>query len=289
MLSEHVNQLQQRLKTGLSEIAGKKLVAIAQLRDQLALIRELTAELSSWVSGHPFADQAAEIHYYKQIYPEFKAQQIYHVELYNMQLNAPRESPVLLAAHYKLYFSSLIDQLDNFRFYQLYRKLGGSELDELFFTRSGAAESALLPVLAESDSYGTEVGYLYARFLAAEMLWDFIAGELEKMAFTGGGKSEKGSRFKWTGKTIDLIEVAHGLHLQGAVGNGEIGIVDFFSAFGEFFGVDLGIPKKGLDNLMDRKTVGRTRFTDQMRQALHGKMDELEAYDPDRRIRKMGL
>ena len=289
MNQEFFDRLYEKLKTGLDGIAAQKLSPSLKLRDQLVLIRESLAAMSAEVSRNPFKDEQAEIEYYKVIQPRFKAELIYHVEVYNMELNAPVESPALLASHYKLCFSVCAQWMKQFKFYQLYRKLDGQELDRLYFVKAADQQSALLPVLAECDESGTAVGYLYAKFRAYELLADFIAREMGKFWPLGSAPDRDGFRFKWTGKTIDLIEVAHGLYLQGEIEKGEAGIVEFFKAFGDFFGVDLGIPKKGLDNLMDRKTIGRTRFTDRMRQSLQGKMDELERYDPDRISRRMGL
>nr|WP_068891215.1 RteC domain-containing protein [Pedobacter panaciterrae] len=296
MIKERSDQLHQELKEGLAAIAGREVLPHIHLREQLVLIRACISELTGFVSAHPFSDEAEEIQFQKLILPRFKAQLIFHVELYNLQLGVPLGDVAVLAGYYHRYFDSCLGWVQQFQFYYTYRKLGAEELDGLYFTASGNQRSALLPVLAELDDHSTAVGHLYAKFLAYELLYEFMAGELEKLLSetdrTAGCKSNDVSRkpgFKWTGKVVDLIELAHGLHLEGQINNGKAGIVDFFKSFGEFFGVDLGIPKKGMDNLMDRKTMSRTRFTDKMRQSLHGKMDELERYDPDRVLRKMRL
>jgi len=296
MIKEVSERLYQELKEGLSAISGQDLLPHIGLRDQLALIRDSISELSRVVIEHPFSDEAEEIQYQKLILPLFKAELIFHVELYNLQLGVPLGDAAVVGAYYCRYFGSCLDWVQQFQFYYTYRKLGAEELDGLYFTASGNQHSVLLPILAELDDYSTAVGHLYAKFLAYELLHEFMVGELEKRLPTTGradgckssGASCK-SGLKWTGKVVDLIELAHGLHLEGQINNGKAGIVGFFKCFGEFFGVDLGIPKKGMDNLMERKTMSRTRFTDRMRQSLHGKMDELERFDPDRALRKMGF
>lgn len=295
MIQEFSDQLFKKLKSDLLAIVPENTLPHISLRDQLALIRGCISELTTYVNVHPFLEASEEIQYQKLILPMFKAQLIYHVELYNLQLGAPLGDAAIVGAYYRGYFMSCLDWVEQFKFYYLYRKLEAEELDELYFTTSGNQRSVLLPVLAEMDGYSTAVGHLYAKFLGYELLYEFMAGELKKLVSgsddgnAGGDRGSFKSGFRWTGKAIDLIEVAHGLHLEGQINNGKAGIVDFFKSFGEFFGVDLGIPKKGMDNLMERKTMSRTRFTDKMRQSLHGKMDELERYDPDRRLRKMGL
>jgi len=291
MIKEISDQLYAKLKDGLVVLSKDDFSPHIKLRDQLALIRGLISELCSYASNHPFSDISEEVEFHKVIFPGFKSQLIYYVELYNLKLGLPLGGSSSAMEYYKKYFSGCLEDIERFSFIYNYRKLGGKELDQLYFTALGDQSSALLPVMAELDECSTAAGYLYAKFMAYELLYDFISCEVGKLFRSAAfdNPAENCQKFKWTGKTIDLIEVAHGLHLQGEVGKGQVGIVEFFAAFGNFFGVDLGIPKKGLDNLMDRKTVGRTRFTDRMRQSLHGKMDELERYDPGRAARKMGL
>ncbi|RZJ76912.1 MAG: hypothetical protein EOO45_00400 [Flavobacterium sp.] len=291
MMQEFSDQLFQRLKDGLLVISSERALPHIRLRDQFVLIRGMISELRGFVADHPFLEVAQEVHYHKAVLPRFKAQLIYHVELYNLQVGLPLGGAGLVLDYYRRFFAVCLEDVERFRFYYTYRKLGADELDVLYFTVSGDKQSALLPAVADMDECATAVGYLYAKFMAYELLYDFISAEVEKLvlAAADSGSAAGRPRFKWTGKTIDLIELAHGIHLENQIGNGEVGIVDFFAGLGDFFGVDLGIPKKGMDNLMDRKTMSRTRFTDRMRQSLHGKMDELEKYDPDRVLRKMRL
>lgn len=289
MMQEFSEQLFEKLKDGLLVISSERALPHIRLRDELVLIRGMIGKLGAYVSVHPFSSEAEEVVYHKSVFPRFKAQLIYHVELYNLQVGLPLGGAGVLMEYYRRYFSVCLEDVERFRFVYTYRKLGGDELDALYFTALGDRSSALLPALAELDACSTAVGFLYAKFMAYELLYDFIATEIGKLVPAASVHASAKAKFKWTGKTIDLIELAHGIHLENQVGNGELGIVDFFSGLGEFFGVDLGIPKKGMDNLMDRKTMSRTRFTDRMRQSLHGKMDELERFDPDRVVRKMRL
>lgn len=299
MMTEMSERLYKELNEGLAAIAGQDILPHLRLRDQLALIRGVLAELGRYVDAHPFENVTEEIRYHKVIYPKFKAQLILQVELFQVQSDMSLDGSVDrvgVVAHYREYFRVCLAFIEQFRFQYLYRKFGGEELDGLYFTDLGDQRSALVPVLAEMDERSTAVGYLYAKFMAYELLYEFISVELAKLVPAvggspgGNGGGGVGSRaFKWTGKTIDLIEIAHALHLSDEVENGNAGVVDFFKSFGDFFGVDLGVPKKGMDNLMDRKTIGRTRFLDKIRGAMHDRMEELNAYDPGRRLRKMRL
>jgi len=105
---------------------------------------------------------------------------------------------------------------------------------------------------------------LFARFIAYEQLFRYVLHLIE-------GKQ---TPFQWTGPVIHLIEIAHGIHLNEQVNNGEAGIVEFFDGLGQFFGVDLGVPKKGFEAIHARKKMSKTHFTDRMRDKLTERMDE---------------
>jgi hypothetical protein len=131
------------------------------------------------------------------------------------------------------------------------------------------------------------MGYLSARFKAYELLGHYILMRLEDLepALPGAKPS---SAFKWTGETINLIELAYGVHLNDQVNGGKLGIVEFFEGLGDFFGVDLGIPKNGFKDIKKRKRLSKTHFTDRMRDKIIDKIDEEDSWKPGmERPRKM--
>ncbi len=92
--------------------------------------------------------------------------------------------------------------------------------------------------------------------------------------------SKPRSTFKWTGEVINLIELAYGIHLNNQVNDGKLGIVEFFKGLGEFFGVDLGIPKNGFKDIKKRKRLSKTHFIDRMQDKILVKIDEEDKWEP---------
>lgn len=85
---------------------------------------------------------------------------------------------------------------------------------------------------------------------------------------------------RWTGEKVNLIELAHSLFVSGQIENGKVGITEFFERMGRCFDIDLGIPKRGFDDLSSRKRLSRTHFLELLREGLERKFDDADAFDP---------
>ncbi|WP_029279674.1 RteC domain-containing protein [Pedobacter borealis] len=62
--------------------------------------------------------------------------------------------------------------------------------------------------------------------------------------------------------------------------NGKVGITEFFERMGRCFEIDLGLPKRGFDDLSSRKRLSRTHFLEVLWERLNKKFDDADAYDP---------
>ena len=169
-------------------------------------------------------------------------------------------------------------------------------LDGIFYTRKDPG-NILQPLVSGYDPFlGSPMSELVSWFMAYERLRNEILAQLHELSgklpvshtsvnASGGLQHE----IKWTGGDIHLIELVHGIHLTGQVNNGEIGIVELFRVVGQFFGVNLRVPKRGFDDLKARKTMSRTSFMDMMRAAIVKKMDDDDAFDPGKVRRRNGF
>lgn len=282
------------MNDGMNETALKAFIA---LEDELkiislsnghptAILREQMSQVFSVLGNlrilHPFDDPVSEINFHKHLYPNFRSLLIYYQEKHLVLSGLPPENTCLLKRHYQGELQRLNRFFDAYAFHYKYFSLKAKELDALFFTEGADPLSRLLPVVPAYEPIGSTVtAELFAMFIAYERLQaDLIALQYElepkpilsRTTVDRFGKLRKS--FKWTGETINLIEVAHAIHLNKQINKGDIGIVEFFEGLGEFFGVNLGVPKKGFDNMKSRKRLSRTQFLDQMRDSVLKKMDD---------------
>jgi hypothetical protein len=264
------------LDTELRKLPQTDRTPLEHLREEMYLIRNCQMRLHDHVQNNPFADESEEIDYHKYRYPQLRALHIFRVEVYLIRKDLPPLGKAGKKAYYAEQLQLLFAYIRRYEFLYTYYKLRADDLDTLLFTGKGNRQSLLLPVLADAElSHTTETGYLFARFMAYEMLFRYIVGQLEN----------RKRPFTWTGEAINLIEVLHGIHLNGQVNDGEVGIVEWFEGMGEFFGLDLGIPKKGFDGLKKRKKLSKTHFTDRMRDRLVERMDEEDDWEREKMLK----
>lgn len=251
-----------------------------------AILREQESQVIAVLGDlrilHPFDDPVLEINFHKHLYPNFRSLLIYYQEKHLVCSALPHENLCLLKRHYQGELQRIARFFDAYAFHYKYFILKGQELDVLFFTENGDSQNVLLPVVPAYESADSTVtGELFARIMAYERLRTDLLSllyELEPKPILSSTTIDRFGKlrkpFKWTGETINLIEVAHAIHLNKQINEGEIGIVEFFEGLGEFFGVNLGVPKKGFDNMKSRKRLSRTQFLDLMRDSVLKKMDD---------------
>ncbi|NQX56811.1 RteC domain-containing protein [Pedobacter panaciterrae] len=284
-INPKAQQALQELKDQLKYIAqvGKNPASILQ-----AQMKELRPVLAGLSNQYPYQDQSGEINYHKYLYPAFKSLEIYWQEYYGRNICKVAGTEKTLCKRCQQEIGFINAFFERHSFHYKYYCLEATELDSLFFTKafgSGggiANDSVLIPVMPGQEGVScTLTGELFARFIAYEQLRSELLERQyalsPKPGLSNTSVDSKGKLIKpmqWTGEVIHLIELAHGIHLKEQVNNGSIGIVDFFASLGDFFGVNLGIPKKGFDNIKARKRLRKTEFTDQIREALLKKMDE---------------
>ncbi len=249
------------------------------LREQMSVIFSILGSLREL---YPFDDPVSEINFHKHLYSNFRSLLIYYQEKHVINSVLPPEDMSLLKKHYQGELQRICRFFEAYAFHYKYFKLRAQELDNLFFREDANPQSTLLPVVPAYEPAGsTLTAELFARFIAYERLQgDLLAlcYELEPRPILSRTTVDRFGKlrkpFKWTGETINLIEVAHAIYLNKQINKGEIGIVEFFEGLGEFFGVNLGVPKKGFDNMKSRKRLSRTQFLDLMRDSVLKKMDD---------------
>jgi len=296
MIHEFSEKLFNELKDGLKVITLQDYQPKIKLREQSLLIAAAMAELYDFIQAHPFESLQDEIHFYKDIYPKFASLKVYYRERYDLMRSLPFGTKRDKKCYFKLKLNRIACFFKCYRFYYDYDQTGACELDELFYTAVADPNHVLQPVLLVNDvSKGTAMAILLAKFLAFERLRNDILSLLHGLepapvlsATTIDANGQLQSPFKWIGEIIHLIELAHGIYLTKQIDTEETGIVEFFARLGEFFGVNLRVPKRGFDDLKARKTMSKTQFTDLMRSAILTKMDEDDAYDAEKRKGKSG-
>lgn len=81
------------------------------------------------------------------------------------------------------------------------------------------------------------------------------------------------SKLRWTGKTIDLIEMALSIHESGSINNGEVTVKTVVNFFCDSFGVKPG-NFSSTYGVMRTRANSRTLFLDKLKRTLEKKMEK---------------
>lgn len=300
MIQEFSERLFEDVQDGLLSVVVDGRRPQVVLRECCRLVNDALGKLQDFIVKHPFSDTDSEIHFQKSILPRFFAL-LFHAREYHEVVSGV---PVSGVKTKRKYYTGYLKKISGFfavnGFYYDYWTGDGKLLDEVLY---GADDPfhVLQPVVPVCDcAVGTPMSRLAGMFMAKERLRDEILAllyqleekpVLSKSKVSASGElslAGTGFHFQWKGEVINLIELAHGIFLTGQLEE-TVGIVEFFRALGDFFGVNLRIPKRGFDDLKKRKTMSQTHFCELMRKTLLEKMKAEDSYDPDKLARKNGF
>ncbi|MBC6112808.1 RteC domain-containing protein [Pedobacter fastidiosus] len=290
MIQELSSRLLKQLEPELEEISFQALSPIKRLTTAMKPIRQALKKLKSYIDDHPFASPEEEIRFFKYIKPDFYQWQIYFNELYTIEENIPFADADAQRLHFENELIYVQRFFREYNFQYQYYKRDASELDNLYFIRGADNGSPLVPNVPELDaSFSTNSDYLFSKIKAFEMLREWLSERINHLKKNPLASYQPGSDsdgIRWTGESINLAELAFGIHRTGQVNNGTASIGAIFRWLEDRFQVSIGIPSKRLSEIRRRTSISRTRYLDEMIEMVIQKLDKEDEYTPDKNGRK---
>jgi hypothetical protein len=250
----------------------------------LSTTRKYLKLLKEYLDGHPFENRAAEIEFFKYDKPKFYQWLIYYLECYTIENGKPLDvgKPLLR------YYTDQLKYINRFfrqnEFHYQYYKLNAVEMDNLYFIRGAEVQQILIPEIPEvNPDFSTSMDYLFAKFMAYEHLQQYVLELMQSPAEKATAMpmvSKKGRATKWTGDTCNLIEIVYGIYDTRQVNDGKVDLSDLMDVFEQCFQVNLSRYFRRFTEIKRRKTMSKTRYLDQMRDAIHKRIDDGDAYQP---------
>lgn len=239
---------------------------------KLGVIHKALADLKQFVQDYPFDDQQAEINFFKYEKPAFIcellcAQQLFMIETQRRQFN----EDVLIRNYYEQELKVIRHFFKQHQFLYQYFILEASELDNILFLRGAEASAVLLPETPYLDSdYATNGDFLFAQFLAFEKAQEFLINEL----YPASERGILSKQMVWTGESVNLVELAYGLHLTGQLNNGQATITEIIQWLEKHLNLDVGNAYRRWHSISNRKRVTPTKFIEMMRNAINKRLDD---------------
>lgn len=227
-----------------------------------------------------FKSDSEEIHFFKDIKPQFTSKLIYYNMVYKIEMKRPNGGNRVLKKYYNNELQKLKAYFDNeLDFYKYYRS-GSSYLDYKYFLRGKYdIKLALDSYYFETDSvFSTSHDFKVARILANDLIQLYLEDQLIMIENKDlGDKSQRKPNVKliWTGSKVALTELLYALNAEAVFNNGKTDIKDIANYLEQVFEIDLGDYYRTFLELRMRKT-SRTKFLSSLTDSLIKKMDEAD-------------
>jgi hypothetical protein len=245
------------LENQLAEIALNGQSLTEQYKGSVYVCKKAMTKLKNYVSSYAFTSIQEEIHFFKEIKPQFYSKYIYFINLFNFAMQKPIGSDDIQQAYIQMHVSELKMFFDNNRAFYAYCRTGMTELDEIYFTRGGFDVHAELEDFEEDDQYSTSHDYKLSKIMANEKFQEFLNLELIKLNADPAVLLSQipFKRVNWTASQTDAIELIYSLKAYGAVNNGNIDISELVGIWEYVFQTDLKEVYHKFKDITRRKKV----------------------------------
>lgn len=262
------------LEHELAFLEGLDISAVQRWRQAVPLIDKVTVGLKAQMLADGFAGDKDEICFFKQVKPRFYALRIFEQLLYRFTVNQPVGTSDMLRQYYQQELLACVRETQADGYHYQYYKSGATELDNAYFLRS--ATGGDVPVIELNDpvaDFSAPLDMTFARFMAYERMQEYIlsllSGNLEVIA-----KSSHKNALRWTGESINLVELAYGIWLTGQLNHGNASISQIVEWLEVKLQVNIGLAFRRWSSIAARKRISVTKFTDKMREAILKRVDE---------------
>ena len=287
MIKKFSEKLLAQLVKEIADIKAAETDPFKILTAALKAVRTALKALKDELRKHPFADEAEQIYFFKHLKPLFEYRRIYELELYNIVTAVPVADIETIRNFYKDELRTVQRFFRNIAFHYGYYQLKATDLDSILFVRGVSVQSTLIPEAPELDpDFATAGSYLFAKIIAFEALRHYLVEQLKETDLSEKAviKPVKNPR-KWTGDQVSLVELAYGIYYTGQYDNGNAEVKDIIAVLEEAFQVKLNSAYHTFGNIRRRKMLSPTKFLDRMREAIQQRVDEDNAYKPNRGIK----
>jgi hypothetical protein len=280
-----MNEIIESLKLTLNEnITGSKSLddPLERLTYVLKIIDDTMYEIRKVLRANTFINVQEEINFFKYIKPEILSHRIEEGLKYNLTINKPIGTSEIQLKYFEEELKALHSFFRMNAFYYQYYRNKFSELDSLFFIRnSGPLTVPIADIIIPPEAeFSAPMSYLFSKFIAYENTQYFILEQIAELQNPGGKKKAPASEaadLKWTGDSINIVELAYGLWLTGQLNNGNASLNQIVRWLEANLHVSIGIVQRRFDEIGRRKRLSPTRYIDQMRDNILKKIENENA------------
>lgn len=241
----------------------------------LSTIDVVVKELNRLLSELTFESVDEEIYFFKYTKPEILARRIEEVMRYHLLLNVPIGTTELRIKYYDDELKARQSYFLMNSYHYQYFKYGLSELDHVYFLRNAGKLTVPVAEFTEIETeFSTPMTYLFAKFLAYEHIQYYILKQIALLKFPDiPPKTSHETELKWTGDSVNIVELAYGIWLTGQLNNGNASLNQIVRWLEAELQVSIGIIQRRFSEIERRKRLSQTKFIDKMKEAILQKIE----------------
>lgn len=278
-------QLFNSLSEELSVYGDLGTLPVKKLIGAINSIQKAVSQLKDFIIENQFPDQEKEIQFFKYEKPRFTAAHFFAMEMFTIETARPINDTTSLKAFYEQEVRYIKRFHDTNKFLYAYYQFDIKDLDHLLFVRGCKPTDIPMPdVIGLDPLFTTCCDTLWGKFMAMERLQEWLRDEiisLDRPSANGGvaipgftSLDSFSADLRWTGDSINLIELAYGIWLTGQINDGNAGIAEIVQWFEVHFKTKLGRPYRRWQSIAKRKRVAVTKYTDEIREAILKRLDD---------------
>lgn len=273
-MTDYCNEIIEKLNEDIIELTRENGNSLILYEKAINLVLEQLTTTKEFILDRGFKNLPEEIQFFKELKPKILSKLIYYNSIYKIEAKKPYVGDKIIKSYLNDELCRLKKFFDNnLEFYKYYRT-NSTYLDHKYFVRGKYdIKLSLDTFYFEADhSFSTSHDYKVAKIIANDLIQVYLEDQLNH---SNHKKVSNNSPLSWTGNKTALIELIYALHAQGAFDNGNADIKVIATTFESVFNIDLGDFYHTFMELKYRK-INRTKFIDNLRDALIRKMDEQE-------------
>lgn len=276
-MNPKISQLLSSLNEQLNFIDLEVDNQIKKCENAIEVILASIANLKKIISKSNFKTDTEEIHFFKDLKPQFTSKLIYYNMVFKIEMKRPNGGNRILKKYYNNELLKLKAFFDNeLEFYQYYRT-GNTYLDYKYFQRGKFdIKLALDNFYFETDTtFSTSHDFKVAQILANDLIQLYLENQLimiENKDTSEKSQRKPNTKLMWTGSKVALTELLYALHSEGVLNNGTVDLKDIAEYFEYVFEIDLGQYRRTFLEIRARKS-DKTKFIKALNEALLKRMD----------------
>lgn len=248
----------------------------AGIKKATAIIEDVLSSLRIEVVKNGFENESDEIEFFKSYKPDLLALKIGLIYRYNLKINEPVGTNETVMNYYESEIKSIQRFFRMNSFHYQYYKNHLTDMDLVYFIRNAGPLALPTDDINDVDpKFSTPMSLLFAKFKGYESIQLFSMQQISSLDFnTGTEQKVAKENMRWTGDSINIVELAYGVWLTGQLNNGNASLNQIVKWLEVNLHVNIGVVQRRFIEIERRKRLSPTKYIDQMRDTIRQKIDK---------------